>query len=428
MRSKERGCLVSPPFYVRALTLPEEYRQFFALADEVFSAPPSQENAERWRQRTLADPDIRSEHVRGVFRDGRFVGGYLLSERLLRMGVARIPITRVSAVFTHPEYRNRGVATALMRDAISFAASHRSAVLLLDGIPKFYHRFGYTDAFDLSSQLVDRGAVLAQEPGAHAVRVVTLDDAEDILALYDRHYGPYTGSFVRSIEQQRYQLRYHASRKHMVVTCDLEGAIEGYLMLPSASHPDVALECAAENWEALLSLLRYHALLYEGHKDIPQSLRYRLPPSSPMVEWMIQRLEVPDTSQWDTAHEGWSVLSQTYHHRYAGCMARLVHFPSLLEPMLPEMRVRWQNTLAHWEGEITLAVGQEAATLRITRADRLSRRSSSGPADAAASDATSLRISLDLRDSARSFSGALPRGPGRPGTSVSNWSRMDSRV
>ncbi|HEU5349814.1 MAG TPA: sterol carrier protein domain-containing protein [Ktedonobacterales bacterium] len=148
-----------------------------------------------------------------------------------------------------------------------------------------------------------------------------------------------------------------------------EGTPEGYLLLPSASHPDVALECAAETWPVLLSLLQYHALLYDGRENIPPYLHYRLPLDSSMVEWMIQYLEVPDTSDWDTPHEGWSVLSRTYHHRYAGCMAHLVDIHVLLEAMLPELQTRWRQTLARWEDEITLRVGSEPSTLRFTGRD-----------------------------------------------------------
>jgi hypothetical protein len=34
-------------------------------------------------------------------------------------------------------------------------------LLLLDGIPKFYHRYGYCDVYDLSTLELDRQALLA---------------------------------------------------------------------------------------------------------------------------------------------------------------------------------------------------------------------------------------------------------------------------
>lgn len=242
----------SSPFLVRALASPEEYTQFFLLADAIFTGEPAPENAARWQERTLADPDLRPEHARAAFQGDQLVGGFLLSERQMRMGATSIPTVCVSAVFAHPAHRKQGIATALMRDAIPFASAHQSALLLLDGIPKFYYRYGYADVFDLSSHLIDRSAILAQEKSARTVRVATPDDAEDIFALYDHQYGSYTGSFARTLDQQRYQLQYHASRKHMVVSCNPDGETEGYLLLPSVSHPDVALECAAKNWPALL--------------------------------------------------------------------------------------------------------------------------------------------------------------------------------
>src|SRR5207302_5940939 len=100
--------------------------------------------------------------LRGAFRDGEQLGSYIIFERMLRMGAAQVSTGCISAVVTYPAHRRQGVATALMQDATDYALSHRLALLLLDGIPKFYYRFGYSDVFDQSTQDIDRAAILAQ--------------------------------------------------------------------------------------------------------------------------------------------------------------------------------------------------------------------------------------------------------------------------
>jgi len=60
---------------------------------------------------------------------------------------------------------------------------------------------------------------------------------------------------------------------------------------------------------------------------------------------MIEHLQVLDTSHWKHPADEWVVRSQTYHHRDAGWMARLVHLPILVQALLPEWQARWRHSL-----------------------------------------------------------------------------------
>src|SRR5205085_3484220 len=131
--------------------------------------------------------------------------------------------------------------------AINYALSHHHALLLLDGIPKFYHRFGYSDVFDQSSQDIDRAAILAQPPSAHTVRPATLADVGSVLALYDRHYGPYTGSFTRTVEQQAHRLQHSLPENPLLLAVDSEGRSQGYLSLQPGVDRSQARELATNN-------------------------------------------------------------------------------------------------------------------------------------------------------------------------------------
>jgi hypothetical protein len=84
--------------------------------------------------------------------------------------------------------------------------------------------------------------------------------------------------------------------------------------------------------------------------------------------WIAEHLEVVDISSWDSPTLGWAVYEQTFRHRSAEWMARLVNLPTLTRAMLPEWQARWHSSLAHWSGDVILVVGNEAFTFRI--ADR----------------------------------------------------------
>lgn len=195
---------------VRPIATPDELKLQLQLGDQAFSPEPSPESAERWREVITSSPEFRSEEIRGAFRGSEQLGGFIIYERKLCMGKAQLTTGCISAVVTHPTYRHLGVARVMMQDAINYALTHKHALLLLDGIPKFYYRFGYTDMFDLTTQDINRSAIMALPSSPYRVRPATVDDAASALALYQRQYHPYSGSFVRTLERQIHLLQHRS--------------------------------------------------------------------------------------------------------------------------------------------------------------------------------------------------------------------------
>ena len=143
-----------------------------------------------------------------------------------------------------------------------------------------------------------------------------------------------------------------------------DGDIEGYLSLGRPDERSQVREIAADNWTATLALMQYHARLMDG-AHAPATLLYRLPPASPILQWIVDHLEVVDTSHWRHPADEWVVRSQTFHHRDAGWMARLVDLRTLAEAMLPELQARWRRSLSYWSGNVVLKVGNESLCLQI---------------------------------------------------------------
>lgn len=352
-----------PDLVVRPLRSANEDILYYRLASVEFAAQPSEEEAQRWLQDVRASPDFQAENIRGAFHGEEQLGGYILYGRMLRLGAARISTGCIAAVVTLPQARRQGVATALMRDALACARERGQALLLLDGIPDFYYRFGYTDMFDVAVVEVDRQALLACPAGAYQVRPALDTDAPALLALYQRHYGAYTGSFERSLQAQEHLLR---TRHHaQLVACSPQGEIAGYLLHGQHDRLAQGREVAADTLEALLALLRAHASLFVDGQA-PSSLSYFLPHTAPMTHWLIDTLQVPDTSQWGSPALEWGVRTLSYHHRFAGWMSCLLDFSHLLAALLPELQARWQRAFAHWSGGINLTVGGQTCTLGLT--------------------------------------------------------------
>src|SRR5215470_833190 len=129
MKKKGIRYMASPPIIVRPLATPTEREMHFQWADQAFSRDPSPTSAQYWQQFVTTMPGYRPEQLRGAFRDGEQLGSYIFHERILRMGVARLPTGCIGAVVTYPTHRHQGVASALIQDAINYAHSHQYPLL-----------------------------------------------------------------------------------------------------------------------------------------------------------------------------------------------------------------------------------------------------------------------------------------------------------
>jgi len=82
--------MTSPSLIVRPLASTAEYALYYRLANTAFAPEPSEEDAQRWQDRSLHSPDFRAERVRGALREGQLLGGYGLYGRVLRMGAGSL--------------------------------------------------------------------------------------------------------------------------------------------------------------------------------------------------------------------------------------------------------------------------------------------------------------------------------------------------
>jgi hypothetical protein len=89
---------------------------------------------------------------------------------------------------------------------------------------------GFCDVYDLSTQELDRQAILALPESPYTVRLSMPDDAASLLALYGRHFGLFTGSFARSLEQQAHWM-HHLDPAKLLLVIDSSGQVRGYLFL-----------------------------------------------------------------------------------------------------------------------------------------------------------------------------------------------------
>ena len=331
-------------FVIRPLETDAEVAAYFALAATTFpgyprthcTPTPGGSLAAGWRRFVEDAPGFEPTYLRGAFSAGELVGGYQHDERWLLVAGWRVRSGYVGGVVTAPEHRGRGVASALMRDGVAFARERRQALLVLRGIPDFYGRFGYADVMEVTEHVVERAPILALPASSYLVRPATLDDAPTLRALYERHYGSYTGSYARTLPQQEHLLRHRASPP--LLALDPAGNPRGYLLLPGGLDRSGAVEVAADTWPAALALLQRQASLAEGAVE----LRWPLPPDSPTFHHLADHLPV---------------RGETRSRPNAGWLARPGQLEALFDGLVPLWRERWRRARCDWSGVLALEIG-----------------------------------------------------------------------
>jgi predicted acetyltransferase len=360
---------LSPPeIEVRPLRTDGEIDAYFNLAAATFpgyhlshcTPTPGGSLASGWRGFNEEAPGFHPGYLRGAFVNGAFAGGYIHDEWWLRLPDATLRTGYVGGVVADPALRRGGIGSALMRDSVKYASACGQTLLVLRGIADYYGRFGYIDVMEVTQHVIDRQSLVEQPDPNLRVRSASIDDAPDLLALYERHYYPFVGSYVRTIEQQRHLLRHRTRMPQMAL--DEDGRPCGYLLLPCGTDLSLAVEVAADSWPAALALLQFHADTASSASE----LYWPLPFGSATYHHLADNLPL---------------TSHTTSRPNAGWLARTANVNELLASMLPLLRKRWRHAETHWEGPLILEVEDSRWCIEVTSSDlRLTEESPDGAA------------------------------------------------
>lgn len=350
---------------VRPLQSGVEIDAYGRLAVEAFWGTPDIEAAVRRRlQLQQSMPEFDPIQQRGAFRDDTLLGGYEIYERHMHIGESHVLTGCIGAVVASPRSRMQGVATTMLRDAIAFATVRGHALLLLDGIPNFYHRFGFVDVFDRTDHAIRLDTIPQDSPTGYTVEPATARNAPILLDLYERHYLAYTGSFTRTLAQQQWRLHFTEDNPRLLAFAP-NGNAEGYLIPSRRADKSLAVEVAANTWPAALALLQAHARLVAASPEPSDHIYWPLPPNSTTSYLLADHLTLPSIPSDMDPVRAWAARGETYALRPAGWMARLVSLRRLLQQLTPELNRRWYRARASWVGPFTLTVGDETCALDL---------------------------------------------------------------
>jgi putative acetyltransferase len=120
----------------------EAVRDRDAIAEVVASAFGSQSEA-RLVERIRASPNFVPEWSLVAEREGRIVGHVMVSFVALYDGDAQHRIASLAPLAVVPESQGRGIGAALVREVTDRAEARGEPLLVLEGSPSYYGRFGF---------------------------------------------------------------------------------------------------------------------------------------------------------------------------------------------------------------------------------------------------------------------------------------------
>lgn len=240
---------------------PEEMDELHRLSALCFGFQP------RAPRRSGTRPPRVPAGVRVIARDGRPVCQLHMVYNHLSVQGARVKVVSFGGVCTHPEYRNRGLATQLMAECMQEAVAAKAALLIISGARGLYRRAHAVPAGPVWEVTLRPGQIPA---GAVSVRRATPEDREAVARLYQTEP-------VRFVRTARWYAQALSHRHRSLWLLEEAGHVVAYAALAHVwdEHHDHSVRALGEHAGSRAAILEgIDALLAEaGVRELRVAVR-----------------------------------------------------------------------------------------------------------------------------------------------------------
>ena len=266
-------------------------------------------------------PGTKLEHFRAAFIGKKLVSFARMSEYMLHYGRAKLLVTGIGAVCTHPAYRGQGYASAVIHDILTYSAEQGMHMALLNGIPDYYEQFGFMPVWaNYTMQApVERAQKLAQ---VLKVRDAVPDDLPRMAQLYDQHWGARV-TFSRSAALWKWRM--WAGSGQTTVVVDENNHVQGYLWHRHREY-NANTEVVANTQQAIQSLLIYDSKRFRLNNC--DNLTWTVPPDDIIIPFARQMLPITISAHYSPT---------------GNWMGRLIDPSAVVQQLLPEILAQAQN-------------------------------------------------------------------------------------
>lgn len=176
------------------------------------------------------DPWRDAEGIRVALDNGTIVSTVRVFLRKMFLQGETIPVGGIGEVSTHPEYRRRGIATQLLKDAVQFMESRGILISSLHGSQRIYSIEGWESV----PRYIAKHPIHAKENTDWEIRPANFDDTAEvqrIAALYEGYARKFNGTFVRDATE--YWTAWVRTESPSAWVAERNGNIEGYVSVAS---------------------------------------------------------------------------------------------------------------------------------------------------------------------------------------------------
>jgi predicted acetyltransferase len=150
------------------------------------------------------DPWRERQRSFGAFLDDRLVAHARFHHRPVRLGKARLRMTGVCEVVTHPDYRRRGLGHSVLKAALDWMrAQGQHFVTLYTGVNPFYEKLGWGTIREPRYYLPAAGVPRLGEGRYRIGRVRVAETPREFASLYEQSCGRHPISLLRTGEYWR---------------------------------------------------------------------------------------------------------------------------------------------------------------------------------------------------------------------------------
>ena len=316
----------------------------------------------RYASQHYEDSSYELDQSRVCVVDGKIVSYVRVSDRSMYIGEMVVKLGGIGMVVTSPEYRGRGYASALLRDAIAYMeAQNYDLSLLFTTIQPFYMPLGWA-SFPQTTFELELHEKKTFAPSGWKTRQFDLErDLTQISQIYDQHNKGRTGTILRSENLWRDGYSQQVGMLPSLVI-EKDGQIGAYANLAfpdddqgidaylATYYPNLReVGCRSTNPDSLLALC--HAILEAAYDRSVESISGRLTRHHPMILLL--------------SEESGSPLSFSIYERV---MYRVISLRRLFQKLIPKFEAELTSSgMADRSGSFHFTVGDQGCTLNVNQ-------------------------------------------------------------
>ena len=199
----------------------EELEAWLDHVTHVFSGG-RQYFSNHWHNDPWRDP----EGIRIAVDNGKIVSTVRVFIRKMFLHGEPVAVGGIGEVSTRSEYRRRGLATQLLKDAIEFMESRNIVASSLHGSQRIYS----VEGWEKVPRYYAKQPIAAKKQVAWEVRPANFDDGAEgkrIATIYGRYARKFNGTFVR--DDMAYWTKWVRTESPSAWVAERDGEIEGYV-------------------------------------------------------------------------------------------------------------------------------------------------------------------------------------------------------